>query len=140
MRIDGIKDKILTTRVKKKGQENKEISFGSFLDNVAENEASLQTNDINKTNFLNTIQAIDNNYYPDNSKAHERGDTMLNYLEEMRDNLALGLYDKSNIESLGELISKQKEELVDPNLITIIDEIELRVEVELAKFEKIRLK
>ncbi len=66
-------------------------------------------------------------------KAVQRGDTMLDNLEEIRLGLLLGTIPVSRLEQLAQLVRVQREQVNDPKLTAILDEIELRAAVELAK-------
>ena len=66
-------------------------------------------------------------------KAVERGSTMLDMLEELRLGLLLGTIPQSRLEQLAQLVRVQREQVNDPRLTAILDEIELRAAVELAK-------
>lgn len=66
-------------------------------------------------------------------KAVERGGTMLDMLEEVRLGLLLGTIPQSRLEQLAQLVRVQREQVNDPKLTAILDEIELRAAVELAK-------
>ena len=66
-------------------------------------------------------------------RAVERGDAMLDELEQIRLGLLLGAIHKARLEQLAEMVRARREQLEDPKLIAILDEIELRAAVELAK-------
>ena len=66
-------------------------------------------------------------------RAVERGETMLDKLEEIRLGLLLGTIPQSRLEQLAHLVRAQRELVNDPKLTAILDEIELRAAVELAK-------
>ncbi len=69
-------------------------------------------------------------------KAVERGDAMLDTLEELRLGLLLGTIPLSRLEQLGQLVRVRREQVNDPKLTAILDEIELRAAVELAKLSR----
>ena len=58
---------------------------------------------------------------------------MLDNLEEIRLGLLLGTIPVSRLEQLAQLVRAQREQVNDPKLTAILDEIELRAAVELAK-------
>jgi len=66
-------------------------------------------------------------------RAVERGDAMLDDLEEIRLGLLLGTIPRSRLEQLAQLVRARREQVDDPKLTAILDEIELRAAVELAK-------
>src|SRR5688572_31812023 len=69
-------------------------------------------------------------------RALERGETMLDKLEEIRLGLLLGTIPQSRLEQLAHLVRAQRELVNDPKLTAILDEIELRAAVELAKLTR----
>jgi Class II flagellar assembly regulator len=66
-------------------------------------------------------------------RAVQRGDAMLDELEEIRLGLLLGAIPRGRLEQLAQLVRTRREQLDDPRLMAILDEIELRAAVELAK-------
>ena len=63
----------------------------------------------------------------------KRGGTLLSGLEEIRDGLLLGQISKDKLLKISRQVKEQKVRSTDERLQEIIREIELRVEVELAK-------
>jgi class II flagellar assembly regulator FliX len=66
-------------------------------------------------------------------RAIQRGDAMLDDLEQIRLGLLLGAIPRARLEQLAQLVRARREQVDDPRLIAILDEIELRAAVELAK-------
>ncbi|MEZ5831462.1 MAG: flagellar assembly protein FliX [Dongiaceae bacterium] len=66
-------------------------------------------------------------------RAVQRGDAMLDELEEIRLGLLLGAIPRAKLEQLAQLVRARREQVDDPKLMAILDEIELRAAVELAK-------
>jgi hypothetical protein len=69
-------------------------------------------------------------------RARERGGMMLDHLEEIRMGLLLGTVPMAKLEQLAQLVRAKREQIDDPNLLSILDEIELRAAVELAKLSR----
>jgi hypothetical protein len=67
------------------------------------------------------------------AKAARRGRDMLDALDEVRDGLLTGAISRATLQRLLTLVSVDREDFVDPNLASVLDEIELRAKVELAK-------
>ena len=65
-----------------------------------------------------------------------RGDTLLEKLEEIRDGLLLGYISKDKLIEISRYVRETKINAADEKLAELIGEIELRVEVELAKLMK----
>ena len=58
---------------------------------------------------------------------------MLDELEQIRLGLLLGQIPRARLEQLAQMVRARREQLDDPKLIAILDDIELRAAVELAK-------
>jgi len=69
------------------------------------------------------------------SKAAKRGRDMLDLLEDIRDGLLLGGISRTTLTRLLNLVNVKREEFADPGLSALLDDIELRARVELAKFQ-----
>ena len=62
-----------------------------------------------------------------------RADDILDMLEELRHGLLMGTVPEATLMRLAEMVRSRKEACSDPRLAALLDEIELRAEVELAK-------
>jgi hypothetical protein len=69
------------------------------------------------------------------TKAAKRGRDMLDLLEDIRDGLLLGGISRATLNRLLQLVNVKREEFADPGLSALLDDIELRARVELAKFQ-----
>lgn len=69
-------------------------------------------------------------------RAVQWGNEVLDKLEEIRLGLLLGELSRENLMSLREKIKQSRDNLHDPGLTDILNDIELRAEVELAKLEQ----
>lgn len=67
------------------------------------------------------------------SRARARGEAMLDRLEDIRLGLLAGGVPRERLVELSRLARARRAEAVDPRLVEVLDEIELRAEVELAK-------
>lgn len=66
----------------------------------------------------------------------QRGEDILDRLEELRVGLLLGSVPKERLAALAQMVRDRREEAEDPQLGALLDEIELRAEVELAKLTR----
>lgn len=66
-------------------------------------------------------------------RARARGEVLLDRLEMLRTDFLLGRIPRSRLDELGALVRSKRVDIDDPELAGVLDEIELRVEVELAK-------
>lgn len=68
-------------------------------------------------------------------QAVERADDLLNELEDLRVGLLLGSYTLNQLHNLTARLHQKRAQINDPGLMALLDEIELRAAVELAKYE-----
>jgi hypothetical protein len=69
------------------------------------------------------------------SKGVAHGEQLLNLLDAVRDGLLAGGIPRSTLNRLATAVTRRHENFADPKLQGILDEIELRAHVELAKLE-----
>ena len=63
-----------------------------------------------------------------------RGQDLLDQLEDLRRTLLIGTLSRDRLENLSRMVQDRRETVADPNLAELLDEIDLRVQVELAKY------
>ena len=69
-------------------------------------------------------------------RAVQRGDAMLDRLDELRLGLLAGGLPRRRLDELAELARTARDTVDDPRLVVVLDEIDLRVAVELAKLDR----
>jgi hypothetical protein len=69
------------------------------------------------------------------SKAAEHGEKLLDMLDEVRDGLLAGGVPRATLNRLANAVTRRHDQFNDPKLQGVLDEIELRAHVELAKLE-----
>ena len=69
------------------------------------------------------------------SKGVQRAEGLLEHLEAIRHGLLLGQISKKRLTDIVKALESQREKNLDPGLVQIINDIELRAKVELAKLE-----
>ena len=70
-------------------------------------------------------------------RAVQRGDALLDRLEDVRLALLTGVLPRERLEQLARLAGTSRATIADPRLSAVLDEIDLRVAVELAKLDQI---
>lgn len=68
-------------------------------------------------------------------KARKRAAGLLDHLDKIRMGLLTGELSKASIQELSRTLSAHREAVIDPKLSEILDEIDLRAQVELAKLD-----
>ena len=74
--------------------------------------------------------------YSERQRRARRGLEMLDRLEEIRRGFLLGTIPKERLGELARLVREKRERGADPMISKLLDEIELRAEVELAKLSR----
>jgi hypothetical protein len=69
------------------------------------------------------------------SRGLKHGEQLLDMLDQVRDGLLAGGIPRATLNRLANAVSRRHEQFADPRLQTVLDEIELRAHVELAKLE-----
>jgi hypothetical protein len=69
------------------------------------------------------------------SKGMAHGEQLLDMLDQVRDGLLAGGVPRATLNRLANAVSRRHDAFNDPSLQTVLDEIELRAHVELAKLE-----
>jgi hypothetical protein len=85
---------------------------------------------------LLALQQVDSDGRAPNRRARQRGENLLSGLEKLRDNLLTGGIAPQTLHNLQQQLAQQREQIMDPRLHEIIDEIDLRAAVELAKWQR----
>tara|TARA_Y100000590_G_scaffold446638_1_gene580627 strand:- start:74 stop:496 length:423 start_codon:yes stop_codon:yes gene_type:complete len=112
-----------------------------FANSIKSNNEESFNNQVNAPSSLTPVDALiaiqevgDSN--SGKSRAILRGKHMLGLLEEVRIGLLSGNISKSKLDSLLTSVKTQRDNISEPRLTSILDEIELRASVELAKLGK----
>lgn len=69
------------------------------------------------------------------SRGLKRGQDLLDMLDQIRDGLLSGGIPRETLSKLAQAVSQRQDGFADPQLQGVLDEIELRAQVELAKLE-----
>lgn len=84
-------------------------------------------------NPLFALQEVDDALSGKKRRAQARADDILDRLEELRLGLLNGSFPVEKLHELVRVVQSQRENLDDPQLQEILDEIDLRAQVEIAK-------
>jgi hypothetical protein len=131
-----------TTSVKK----NKSSSSGEFAeqvrgvastDDIESGKSSEGASPIGSMDSIIAAQEIPNST-DGRSKGVlvQYGDQLLDYLDEIKLAILNGAIPKEKLANLAQILRQNRQGCDDPRLNSIIDEVELRVEVEVAKFTR----
>ena len=112
-----------------------------FADALDETEGAAQqpagvtgTGPIQPVDSLLALQGSDD-VAERHGRARARGEALLDRLDSLRTDILLGRIPRHRLDELSALVRSSRAKVDDPRLGDVLDEIELRAEVELAKLE-----
>ena len=108
--------------------------FDSLLISEQKMDAVASSNRISSVDAVVALQEITGDN-PDERGARNRANLILDKLEDIRMGLLMGQIPKSNLEELSKILIVARENSIDANLLEIIEDIELRAKIELAKLD-----
>jgi hypothetical protein len=108
--------------------------FQRYLDKTPGPTSVSSSHAIGSVDALLAAQSVDATDDQGRKQARKRGDDILDRLDELRHGLLTGTLTMAQVQSLAGMVRAQRVNVADPHLRQILDEIELRAEVELAKF------
>ena len=120
------------TGVKRVERGRSGASFADTLKQVESGAATGGSTSVASVSAIMAVQEVD----PDATNAaaaRKRGEELLDRLDELRLGLIEGRLSPERIEALVKLVAERRESVRDPRLKSILDDIDLRAQVELAK-------
>lgn len=126
-------------RVDKAGGQKGEFkkALVSVLDGAEEAHATEAPSSLAGIDALLLVQSVDDATEREARKRLiRRGEDILDKLEEIRHGLLLGTLPKEKLAELAQMVRERRENCQDPRLAALLDEIELRAEVEIAKLSR----
>ena len=87
--------------------------------------------------LLSVQEADDATEGKKHARAQVRAEDMLDQLELLRLGLLTGVIPEGHLNDLSRVIQSHRENIIDPDLMQILDEIDLRAQVELAKLSNV---
>jgi hypothetical protein len=138
MKISGVGSKGAVSGTKKSENASAKGGFKKALiesmDSMEEAHAVEAPVGMAGIDALLVVQQVDNSVEREaRRRLVRRGEELLDGLEDLRHGLLMGEIPTNRMMSLAQNVRARRENCGDPRLAAILDEIELRVEVELAK-------
>jgi class II flagellar assembly regulator FliX len=107
--------------------------FSRLIDQPETASAVSASNAIGSVDALLAAQSVEGAGEEERRQARARGTDILDRLDELRHGLLGGTLSRGQIVALANLVRSRRSSIVDPKLRALLDEIELRAEVEIAK-------
>lgn len=133
--------KAISGPARKKAASGKDCAFAEVLKQAAtvdEAAGMMEPSTIGSIDAILAVQEVSDSTDGRSSwrQARDRGEILLDRLAAIQHGLLNGTISKDELAELAQAMRAQRIKTDDPRLNGIIDEIELRVEVELAKFTR----
>ena len=111
-------------------------SFSEFLTESEAVDAATSSTPVSNVNLYVALQAAEAATENENRRqALEWGGDLLAELEDLRLGLLMGDYTKNQLENLARRLRDKRVTVREPALVALLDEVELRAAVELAKYQ-----
>jgi len=145
MKVDGTSKSGKTQKSKKSGDAKKtgDSSFGNMIGGADKNQGASGTDGASSLSpamalgaLLTAQEAGDATSEEAKARARKRADEIFDCLEKIQMGLLVGGIKAGDLKDLAEVIAEHKMQDLDPDLAWIMDEIDLRAQVELAKFDR----
>jgi len=109
-------------------------SFAKHLDETSELGSTSATAATSSVSGVIGVQEVDD-ALAQASKGLIRGEDILDRLEELRLELLAGTLSREKLLQLSRIVNARRGQITDPRLSGILDEIDLRAQVEIAKYD-----
>lgn len=136
MRITTTTPAVASNSKAKKKTSSSSGAFGDLLVEDTATEPVKQAATIESINPLLALQEVQDEPEVSRRKSMQRANLLLEQLENLRDGLLMGGISPHKINDLQDLVQQKRKETSDPKLTRILDEIEVRAAVEVAKLER----
>jgi len=143
MKIPEIKS--TNTQAAKKAKKSESPASTTFSDHLAPaGEASSENNPVDDVAPVSAVGSIlslqevgDESHSGQNEQMLIRwGENILDQLDQVRHDLLMGAIPVDRLTTLAQSLRERKSNVADPKLLALMEEIELRAEVEIAKYSR----
>lgn len=139
MKIEGPSRTQQAAKSGKTGKSSKtESSFGEYVAaGTSKTASAAPTQSIAQVDALLAVQGAENpTERAARKRMYVRADDLLNGLENVRMALLTGTLTLGHCLDIADVVASHREKITDPSLTSLLDEIDLRAQVEIAKMRK----
>lgn len=138
MKIEGPSKTSGTNASKKSGKVGSDGSFEDFIASAPKGAGSAApTRSIARVDALLSVQGAESpTERAARKRMQERGEDILKELDKLRHNLLTNNLTIGQVIDIADVVASHREKVVDPRLTAILDEIDLRAQIEMAKIQK----
>lgn len=136
MKVEGPNSTRQTAGTSRKGKiSDGGGGFGDFMsEGTTESAGSGATHSIAHIDTLLAVQEAENpTERATRKRMKKRADDLLDELERMRLGLLTGTLTVGHVIDIADVVAQHREKIMDPRLTAVLDEIDLRAQIELAK-------
>lgn len=116
-----------------KSEASGSATFAKHIDDSEETAASGSLGNVNSVSGILGVQEVDD-ALAHASRGKMRAQDILNRLDDMRLDLLAGTLSREKLLQLSRIASARRAQIKDPKLAALLDDIDLRAQVELAKY------
>lgn len=117
------------------GVDKASFSDAMGADDVAEAAPTTQTSSVMSVDQLIGLQGVDDALHS-KKQVQQRASDILDRLDALRLQILEGRISKEQLMQLARVVNARRAHTTDPQLIEILNEIELRAQIEIAKFTR----
>lgn len=139
MKIEGPSKTSKTTKSDKASKAGKsDGTFGAMVTSGAtQTQGTAATQSIAKMDALLAVQAAGSaTERAAKKRMRERGDKVLRQLDNLRLGILTGNLNLGEMVNIADVVASHRESIDDPQLTALLDEIDLRAQIEIAKIRK----
>lgn len=115
-------------------------SFGGMIDKTDETAAKSGVSGAAPSAQIDALLALqemeDSTSEESERRAKKRGQILLDQLDQLRLGLLTGGIAVATLHQLERMVTSERDQVMDPKLAAVLDEIDLRVQIELAKHHR----
>ncbi|HEU4837923.1 MAG TPA: flagellar assembly protein FliX [Micavibrio sp.] len=138
MKIEGPSKTQGANASKKGGKVGSDGSFEDFIASAPKGAGSAApTRSIARVDALLSVQGAESpTEHAARKRMQERGEDILKELDKLRHSLLMNNLTIGQVIDIADVVASHRERVVDPRLTAILDEIDLRAQIEMAKIQK----
>lgn len=138
MKIEGPSKTQSTSGSKKSGKVDGEGSFEDFIASAPKNtQGAAVTGSIARVDSLLSVQGAESpTERAARKRMQQRGEDILKELDKLRLSILTGNMTLGQVVDIADVVSSHRERITDPRLTAILDEVDLRAQIEIAKARK----
>lgn len=141
MKVDGTGKTSGTQRTSKSGDSKStgSTAFSSMVGGAAESAPAGGVSGLNAISQIDALLSLQEagDGTEGAKRARERAEGLLDQLDRVRVGLLTGELSPDVLQNLSRMVNSHREKVMDPQLADILEEIDLRVQVELAKHQRV---